>query len=601
MTGLYQALVVHAAEQLTAEPYHALTLLDWQLDLNLQGVPAGELIPLTHQGPANRGRPVGTLPGAPHWFPEIVSTSNASPLIGGGKIEYVLGWASADSNIEMVERNHAAFIALHEQWADDETSDYVPRIILSFLREHLASLQKPAKWDPKQRVLITINGRNAYESPSASRFWATHVRVKKSGGQEGLCLVCGETGQLAGSLPQKVKGPLVPGGEKSGVAPISINEEVYGYGLNKGLGQVPICADCAQAIPASLNALLGDEDRSRGTSESRVTWWVSGATEIDYVGVVDQALPEKVAALLDAADRPSQYDSFVDPERFNYLSVTGNAARLVIRNWSSVPLAEVKAHVTAWFKDTEIQPDRPDGRRHHPLWLMATATGRFDATSDRYMGLGAPGGHHPHDISAELTSVALFGSRPPAGLLAHLVTRISSDRRIDDLRSALLRLILNRSTQEALMPGLDPTCTLPCYVAGRLFAHYEEIQERSALIDGGNRPNATFGDRHLAGAISDPRTALTAGDKQATAWFNRLRRNNSHYFLQRELDEIIALLDPMNPLPARASLEEQAQFVLGYHHQRAHRREEIKAAHEAKLLSGANSNDTTMPTADEQH
>ena len=120
------------------------------------------------------------------------------------------------------------------------------------------------------------------------------------------------------------------------------------------------------------------------------------------------------------------------------------------------------------------------------------------------------------------------------------------------------------------MPGLDDQCTDPCYEAGRLFAIYGDMQYAAATMGGGTAPNSTFADKYLAGAISDPRTAITAGEKQAAAWLNKLRRGEKAYFFQRDLDAVMALLQPSAPLPTRASLDEQAMFILGYHHQRAH-------------------------------
>lgn len=146
------------------------------------------------------------------------------------------------------------------------------------------------------------------------------------------------------------------------------------------------------------------------------------------------------------------------------------------------------------------------------------------------------------------------------------------------------------------MPGLDPRNTNPCYIAGRLFAHYEQIQRASARVDGGSEPKATFADKHLAGALTDPRTALTVGEKQVVGWLVRLRRSGKDYHYRRDLDELVALLDPDHPIPARASLDDQAIFILGYHHQRAHVQHRW-AEHKAGLANSDAESD--KPTTDD--
>ena len=138
------------------------------------------------------------------------------------------------------------------------------------------------------------------------------------------------------------------------------------------------------------------------------------------------------------------------------------------------------------------------------------------------------------------------------------------------------------------MPGLDPHNTNAPYVLGRLFAVYEALQVRAATTGGGTAPNTTFADKHFAGAISSPRLVLSAGARQSAAWLGKLRRSKQDFYFRRQIDEITDLLGPDTLGPVRASLEEQAQFVLGYHHQRAFTTRQIAAAVRAKDATDPN-------------
>jgi CRISPR-associated protein Csd1 len=133
------------------------------------------------------------------------------------------------------------------------------------------------------------------------------------------------------------------------------------------------------------------------------------------------------------------------------------------------------------------------------------------------------------------------------------------------------------------MPDLDPSNTTPAYVAGRVFAVLEQIQYDVS----GGRLNSTYGDRHFAGAIANPRAALVNGHRDANAWLCKLRRTKKGAAVRHEkaLDELFRLLDPTPGIPSRTSLHEQSLFLIGYHHQRAH--------HFAAIPSARATDDTT--------
>lgn len=578
MSTLYRALIGYAADSLDlAKPYHQQTMFAWQLDLDAAGRPVtGKLTPLTHDQIDKRTGEVITKAGAGHVTPTIKRTRGVSPILAADGIGYVLGWVDEKADPGWVASCHQAFIDLTARWAASQEGsiDPVAQAVHRFYQDgHTADVTHPDVWGSKDNVLLAVNGFNAYLAPSVPAFWSRHVETNKSGGKSGTCLVCGRFSQLVDTFPQMVKGGYAPGGQSSGVAPISINEDAYGFGLKKGLGQVPVCTECARAIPAALNQLLSStQHTSRGT-DSTSTWWVTGGADLDPFAFLDQAAPADVRNLISSVEKGSRWPTeAVDPDRFYALTLAGNAARMVVRGWHDVPVTELKCNIANWFQDTETTPLFPDGHRYLPLWRLARATGRFDRDAGGYLSVGRPGGRHPHDITADLRATAFTGTPPPASLLPHLIQRIGSDHRIDDDRAALLRLAMTRNprSKETVMPGLDPDNTEPCYVAGRLFAHYEQIQLTYARADGGAAPNATFADKHLAGALADPRTALAAGERQAAGWLARLRRSGKDYYLRRDLDDLVALLDASNPLPARASLDQQAMFVLGYHHQRAY-------------------------------
>lgn len=117
--------------------------------------------------------------------------------------------------------------------------------------------------------------------------------------------------------------------------------------------------------------------------------------------------------------------------------------------------------------------------------------------------------------------------------------------------------------------GLDENHTDTAYLYGRVFAHLEKIQYKAHGPD----VNTTYGDRFMTSAIGNPVPAVLAGRKLATAWLSKIRRNpetrNAEWSLRSTLDTLINKINPADPLPGFLPPHRQAQFVLGYHQQRA--------------------------------
>ena len=573
MTTLYQSLVAVAGKVEGAKPYHSQVKLLWQLDISSQGVEISPtLTPLTHEK-VTRGKTI-TQDGAFFELPRITRSSGDSPMLASDDVAYVLGWSDETVSAAKAAARHDLFVDLTRQWLNSAAAvdDPVPQALLEFLTSGGPErVVKPGKWTAKDGVLVTVDGRPAHSAASVAGFWTDYAAGRKASGGEGLCLVCGRVGVLVETLPQTVKGAFAPGGQSSGVAPISINKAPFGFQLQMGLGQVPICSACALAIPTALNALLGDRDRVHHTDESRTTWWVDGESDFDPMSAIEvPPSAADIATLLRGLDSGTDLTERVDVEEFHSLTVSGNVARLVIRQWYHLPLDTLKANIGRWFRDIESVPLHEAGRRILPLWRLAASTGRYDEVRQQYLSPGTAGGRHPHRIADTLREAALRATPVPSAVLAHVVQRIIADRRVDDPRSALLRLILVRSRthQEAVMPGLDPYNTSTPYVLGRLFAVYEALQRQAARANGGSEPNSTFADKLFAGAVTSPTLVLSSGARQSAAWLGKLRRSGRDVYFRREIDEIVDLLAPGTLGPLRASLEEQAQFVLGYHHQR---------------------------------
>lgn len=617
MTTLFAALARYARDhELLEKPYHAPTRFLWQLDLNADGTLASrELTPLSTSREL-RGK-VKEERGRVATVPRMTRTSGTSPMLGADDIAYVLGWVHESNTNDTAalhpdekpardaRQRHESWSALTRRWAASPSaaSDPIPQALVSFLDESIDLVRQPPEWTPKDGVIIHVAGVPAPHSASAVAFWTDHVEGAKGSGRLAPCLVCGTRGPVVDSFAQPVKGPLIPGGQSSGVAPVSVNEAVYGYGLRRGLDQVPICLSCAQAIPTSLNHLLSDSTRSYRSSDAATAWWIEGPSIFNALEELSPPQDSSVASLIQRVHSGTGTRQADDLDQFYAVTLESNAARMVVREWTHMPLISLQENVLAWFSDGHLAPLWPDARIYQPLWLLANATGRYDAEAKRYLRPSDKAGRHPHAVVEGLLNAALQHAPLPREVASHVVRRVAADGRVDDPRVSLLKLYLTRSpsAKGTPMPGLDPTNTQPAYLLGRLMAVYEDTQYAAATADGGEAPNSTFVDKYLAGALTSPRLVLTAGGRQAPAWLSKLRRSKRDRFHQRDIDEIIALLDAGDPGPQRATLDQQALFLLGYHHQRAHTNAARTASAAAKAVAQAAHAEQSAPSTPDQN
>lgn len=569
---LLQRLVEHATHRdETSRPYHRGRVFDWELVLTADGSPLGleRLVQLDA-----KGKPRGVV----HATPSAGRAFGVAANLAADDIQYVLGWADENAKPDRIAQCHTAFSDLTARWAasDDGRDDPIAQAVGAFYGEgRVPEVKRPDEFSSKQGVLITVDGVPAYDGESVVPFWTAEVARRKGGGESGLCLVCGQVRPLMKTVPGKVRSSLIPGATND-AALVSVNERVFGYDLETQLGPTPLCLVCGEAFSAGLVAVLESPHAiSYGDQDSRMTWWTTGPkAAFDPMEIVAKAEATAVRTFLQGAASGTPL-RVPEMARFCSLTVGGNVARVVVRDWVDMPLHDLVDNVQAWFVDHEVDPTWRDGRRHHSLISLLVATGRWQKDRRRYAEIGSRGANRPATIQRDLLHAVLRRAPAPPSLLAHLLHRISSDGRLDDARAALLRLCVNpRSTStdrtlsaRTLMPGLDPTNTDPFYVSGRLFAALEQIQYDAS----GGKLNSTYGDRYFTGAVSNPRAALVQGRKDAKAWLKKLRRDTRGTAVvhEKKLDELFGLLDAGPGLPVRTTLRQQATFLLGYHHDRA--------------------------------
>lgn len=464
------------------------------------------------------------------------------------------------------ERRHTAYRELALLWAEraaDDPAAAALRVYLTDSRVRRPPLEGVAA---KETVAIRVGTRWLHALPSVQSTWGAIVRERKGGGDEqaGLCLVCGTHGALLSTIPEPVKKGAVPtaGGSNEGQL-VSINTAAQGRNGLQQLANTPICHRCGSRAMASLNHLLSSRTQCRRFREhSAFVWWTRQPGEDpDLVTTLnDQPDDATIKRLIDSIDdRPSpRAVTAVEPDLFYGITLGLNNARIVVRDWIDVPVAEMKRKLGRWYERHCLYDGWNDATRYVPMWQMAQSCGRW--TGDRYAKDSAPRG-----LDAELLHAALHDRPIPARVLPLLIQRVHADHRVDVPRVALLRLILNppEKTGSSVMPKLDENCVDPGYVSGRMFAVLEAIQ-RKAIPN----LNTTLRDKHFRTAASAPNGTMAQLVTNATAHLRRIRQHDPKAATALE-NRLAALYSSItDDLPLHLPPAGQGRFITGYFHQR---------------------------------
>ncbi|WP_327303017.1 type I-C CRISPR-associated protein Cas8c/Csd1 [Streptomyces sp. NBC_01298] len=475
---------------------------------------------------------------------------------------------------EEARRRHAAYRELALRWAHgDPDNPSAVALRAFFTAGGLPAQGLPEDLDAKDTVAVMVGTRWVHEDTSVQRVWSEVARERKGGdGQRGLCLICGTVGDLLATIPEPVKKGAIPttGGSNEGQL-ISINTTAQGRDGTTQLANTPVCDRCGQQVMATLNYLLASDTNRRRFPDSVMVWWTRSPADDSLMALLyeDQPDPAAIGHLLTALhnQHTAAAADRVNPNDFYALTLGLNNARIVVREWLEVPLEELKANVGAWYLDHGVHDGWTGQTRYVPLWLLAISAGRHDG--NRYVKDSAA-----HGLEADLARCALRRTPPPARLLPALLQRIRADHHVDVARIALLRLVLNRSTdpRDHLMPTLDLSSADPAYLCGRAFAVLEAVQ-RAAM----RNVNTTIRDKHFSAAVTAPGVVLTQLRIGANAHLKRLRRDrpSAGAALEARLSEVFSAFS--DDLPLHLTPREQGRFVIGYEQQRAADRAAAKA------------------------
>ncbi len=501
-------------------------------------------------------------------FPKRSSGISAGFLFDNSK--YVLGLGGDDT--ERNERCVEAFVALVTdlvQKTQDEGAIALARFferrkeqLPAIVAEHPDGAFTGSEW-----IAFRLEGdgeRNLHERPAIRSHWAS-LRQTPDEGESGPLIRCLVTGDVG--LPARTHGNIkrVPDAQTAGAALVSFNAEAFlSHGLKQG-ENAPVSRAAAEGYVTALNYLLegGPKRRFRqgialGENSALVFWTRDeNAFVEDFLTLMDPSLDAEEVHELVKSPWKGLEPAPIDETNFYAMTLGGNAARVVLRDWISVPVKEAKANLKAYFEALRIEGD--DGKPLPIRRLLEAVT----APSGR--GLSP-------DLGTRLFHSALYGSPFPRELLSAALRRLRLpphklyERQQLVARCALIKATLMRNpikeAQKEVTVSLNEQNTDLPYLLGRLFAALERLQgEAQGDI------NTTIRDKFFASASTNPSLVFSRLLKLSMHHASKAKANNHG---RENWVEIVKsnIMNQISSFPKALDLEAQGLFAIGYYHQR---------------------------------
>lgn len=580
---MLQALIAYAEREKLGDADFEPVGVRWLIPLDGQGILAGGPIPLSENPDDKKPRPKQML--RPFTSPNELNQGTKSHFLCDTlERATLLLDPKAAEKAEARRVQHGCFQALLREAAaacPDDSGRL--RAVLSFLQnpEAVAKLHgqfTSLKAKPTDNATFTVDGINLLDSESLKGFWRHRRRRSADAAGARDRRVCVATGELAETLDttEKIKG--VPGGLATGTNLISFDKDSFcSFGLEQAQNAA-LSVPAELKIRSALNELIA---RGLRIQDTVYLHWTRKPIVQDPFDLLASADENAVAALIGAI-RSGQPPVGVDANAYYALSLSGNGARVVVRDWLESTVPEVERHVAEWFQDLGVVPlDGMGVKRDFKFGALLYGMVRAELAE------------LPPQIRTQLLHGALCGrSVPlPQSALAAALRRqqLDQENKLNSARLALIKACLLRSPNspkdnsqtkdEPMTECLNPESCDPAYLCGRLFAVFDRLQY---LALGG--VNAGVVERYYASASTTP--SLVMGRLFRNAQFHLAKAEGGVAGnAVKDFEAISCALG--DHFPPTLDLEGQGRFALGYYHQKADYRRRTAERKEAEAKAEA--------------
>ena len=576
---MLQALVEYAKRQGIGDPYFEGVGTRWIIPTTIGGQLKGGPIPIFDDADSKKPKPKRRI--RPRSDPDFVSHGRSYFLCDS--LERCLLFVEDDERLAKRRVNQLYFIGLIEEAMQKCPTEMVRLGALAqFLRnkdemDRLHTLLREQKASGSDNAVFTVDGIDLLSSVEIQNFWRQRCDSlsAETNNNVGVCLVTGKEGPIC-----RTTGFIKLLGEDTKL--ISFNKECpafESFGFSQATN-APVSFDAEVKFCAAINDLIEHSRQDKLVfNDTAYLHWTREAMVDDSMDLFVNPDPEAVRALLESV-RAGKNRQPEDDTAYYAMGVSGNGARIVVRDWLESTVGEVKENIAAWFKDLAIFDwDRSDTRHDFKFGELLYAMVRARKPSEDLPKL-------PAAIPTQLFHAAIHGGPLPMTALAAALRRqqVETENKLNPARLALIKACLlrspNRKPTDTMSEKLDPESKDHAYRCGQLFAIIGRLQLLALGKIGASIAERTYGGvaTHPATTFGPLFTKVPAYLKKANTRFPGSGTNK-----QKEIETVCSVLDGLGGFPNILKLEEQGRFALGYYCQLAQYRSERSAADEAKL------------------
>ena len=375
------------------------------------------------------------------------------------------------------------------------------------------------------------------------------------------CLI---TGNKAVSV-ETTAATMIPGSQATAkLVAFQVNSGYDSYGKSKG-NNAPISKEAEASYTTALNKLLAKNSHNKFYVGNRTfLFWASSNNEVSKKA--EEELFRLLGYVDDEEDDPNRrieqvrktFNSIYSgtlhtnlDDRFYFLGLAPNAARIAVVYWSESSLKDFAKRILDHFNDMEIVDNRKDKKPYYGLRQIISTIALQGKSSEV----------QPNLPEAIIKSI-IQGASYPYSLVSACLKRIRAEQDVRVTRAAIIKAYLNRinDNNQKIKVMIDKENINQGYLCGRLFATLEYLQERS------NNGLNSIRSRYMNAASATPAAVFATILNLSVHHAEKLEKGGQIFFEQLK-SEIIDKISAKG-FPAHLSLQDQGRFMVGYYQQR---------------------------------
>lgn len=441
-----------------------------------------------------------------------------------------------------------------------------------------------------ERILIRVDGVYLHESEAFRAYWNALIHESKNSGREGICQLAREKRVLARMLPSINLADTKARMDSKMYLCSSIGAT---HSSTESWGQTQSESACVSyeeylKFHQAFTALISSDQHSYMEPGLVCIFWCKET----YMPLMFANPPLDIKKVKDFIEdvykgKITSSQGLTGYETVSCFVLGRNTSRLVVRSQSRQTLSEMLRRQAQWLEAIGADKKRSEDeylrkKQMLPLTLYEMANSLYKDSKQI-----------PMKVRDSLLRTAIYGQPLPEFILHLAVNAYRSARHNaasqirDSHRIALMRCYLTRHLTQERKNIMEATSIeeSKAYHLGRLFQELESLQNRAV------NPNKSLSDSFFRLASTYPQTSFVNLLQMSRHHIDKLRSSadpraaKTGYYID---EQISALMSVIGEIPERLSIQEQAQFMVGYYSARNEMFERISKSRADKSASSDN-------------